>query len=143
MTLKEIRNGIIRLLRAGIPEIENITGEDASQTEGYMPLLHIQLQPLSCATAAAGHFRDKSVLIDIAYMEKLITENGRIYGMLDRLEEIFKPCFRIGDRFFTCDAQMDITDHIGHYKMILQFTDTVPFEVLEPAAQWLRVDWRK
>lgn len=143
MTLTEIRNGIISLLRSEIPEIANITGEDATQTEGNMPLLHIQLMPLSSNNAAAGHFRDKRVLIDIAYMEKLITENGRIYGMLDRLEEIFKPCFRIGDRFFTCDAQMDITDHIGHYKMILQFTDTVPFEVLEPAAQWLRVDWRK
>ena len=143
MTLKEIRNGIIRLLRAGIPEIENITGEDASQTEGYMPLLHIQLQPLSCATAAAGHFREKAVLIDIAYMEELITGNERIYEMLERLDEIFRPCFRIGERVLTCDAQMDITDHIGHYMMTLRFTDTVPFEVPQPLMEWLRTDWRR
>jgi len=142
MTLQEIRNGIIRLLRRNIPEVANITGEDATQAEDNMPLLHIQLVPLSSGNAAAGHFREKSVLIDIAYMEELITENGRIYEMLDKLENIFKPCFQIKDRFFTCDAQMDITDHIGHYMMTLKFTDTVPFEE-RPAAEWLRVDWRK
>ncbi len=143
MTLKEIKEGIIRLLRQGIQEVANITGEDVTQAEDNMPLLHIQLMPLSSGNAAAGHFREKSILIDIAYMEELITENGRIYEMLDRLEDIFKPCFRIGDRFFTCDAQMDITDDIGHYKIILKFTDTVPFEVLEPVAERLQVDWRK
>lgn len=142
MTLTEIRNGIIRLLRSGVPEIANITGEDATQAEDNMPLIHIQLMPLTSDNRAAGHFREKSVLVDIAYMEGLATENARIYEMLERFEDLFKPCFRIGDRFFTCDAVMDITDHIGHYKMTLKFTDTVPFEVPEPVAEWLRVEWR-
>ncbi len=116
MTLTEIRNGIIKLLRNNIPEVNNITGEDASQTEDNMPLIHVQLKPLSSGTAAAGHFEDKTVFVDIAYMEEMVTSNESIYVMMERLESIFKPYFRIKDRAFTCDAQMDITDDIGHCK---------------------------
>lgn len=143
MTLIEIRNGIIKLLRENIPEVNNITGEDASQTEDNMPLIHIQLKPLTSATAAAGHFRDKVILVDISYMEEIVTSNESIYAMLEKMDDIFKPYFRIGDRAFTCDAQMDITDDIGHYMMTIKFTDMVPFEVPEPVAEQLQVEWRK
>lgn len=66
-----------------------------------------------------------------------------IYAMLEKMDDIFKPYFRIGDRAFTCDAQMDITDDIGHYMMTIKFTDMVPFEVPEPVAEQLQVEWRK
>lgn len=143
MTLIEIRNGIIKLLRQHIPEVNNITGEDASQAEDNMPLIHIQLKPLSSAAAAAGHFKDKTILVDISYMEEIVTSNESIYAMLEKMDDIFKPYFRIGNRAFTCDAQMDITDDIGHYIMTMKFTDTVPFEVPEPVAEQLQVEWRK
>lgn len=142
MTLEEIRAGIIRLLRNGDTGIENITGEDVTQAKG-MPLLHVQLEPLSFSPAAAGHHRDKEIMVDIAYMEKLVTTNRSIYGMLEKLDGIFSPYFRIGDRAFTCPAQISIEDDIGHYRFTMIFTDTVPFEVPEPAAEKLQVDWRE
>ena len=58
-------------------------------------------------------------------METLHTSNARIYAVLDMLDAAFKPYFRIGDRAFSPPAQMDITDDIGHYKMTLEFIDTV------------------
>lgn len=140
MTLIEIRNGIIKLLRANT-EINNITGEDITQTEKE-PYLHIQLIPLSAKTLAAGCWIKKEVLVDIAYMEKLVTSNEKIYNILDKLDGIFKPFFFIGRRAFTCPAQMDITDDIGHYKMTLEFIDTVPFEE-KPLVENLKIDWRK
>lgn len=141
MTLIDIRNGIIKLLRAST-EINNIAGEDITQTENE-PYLHIQLLPLSSKTLAAGRWIQKEILVDIAYMEKLVTSNENIYKMLDKLDEIFKPFFFIGRRAFTCPAQMDITDDIGHYKMTLDFIDTVPFEKMEPLVENLRIDWRE
>lgn len=143
MTLTDVRNGMIRLLRAGIPEIENITGEDVSQAEKDMPLLHIQLVPLSSAVAAAGRWIDKKVLVDIAYMEALATSNDRIYRMLERLDGIFKPYFKIGGRAFSPPVLYDITDDIGHYRMTLEFTDTAPFGEQCPLAENLKVNWRE
>ena len=141
MTLEEIKLGIIKLLRSGT-EIENITGEDISQTDGHS-LLHIQLEPLSIGTAAAGYHKDKEILVDISYMEKLVTTNRNIYAMLEILDSIFHPYFRIGDRAFTCNAQTSIEDDIGHYKFTMKFTDTVPYEVPEPVGESLQVDWRE
>lgn len=139
MTLQEIRTGIIRLLREGT-EVGYITGEDVSQAK-ELPLLHVQLEPLSFQTAAAGFFSEKSILVDISYMEELHTSNAGMYEMLERLDRIFRPFFSIGDRAFTCDVQMSITDDIGHYMFTMSFKDTLPFE--EPgAAEWLRVEWK-
>ncbi len=139
MTLEEIRGGIIRLLRENV-DVENITGEEVTQSGGK-PLLHVQLEPLSYGTAAAGSHTDKEILVDIAYMVQLVTSNREIYGMLEQLDGIFRPFFRIGDRAFTCDGQMDITDDIGHYMFTLRFTDAGKEET-GPAAEELRVEWR-
>lgn len=140
MTLEEIKAGIIRLLREHT-DVECITGEDVSQIKEDR-FLHLQLEPLSIKTAAAGHMQDKEILVDISYMERLHTSNQSIYAMLETLDSIFHPFFRIGDRAFTCDAQPGITDDIGHYKFYLRFTDVVPVAVPEPVADKLQVDWR-
>lgn len=139
MTLEEIRAGIIRLLRAGT-QVEHITGEDVRQTKD-MPLLHVQLEPLAYRTAAAGHHAEKEILVDITYLEEAVTSNAAIYAMLERLDGIFRPYFRIGDRAFTCDGQPSVTDDIGHYTFTMRFTDTVPFDEPE-AADSMRLEWK-
>ena len=126
VTLQEISTGIIKILREKL-EIEYITQEDMSSTD-QQEFLHIQIVPLKSATAAAGHFVDRQIFVDIAYMETLHTSNARIYAVLDMIDAAFKPFFKIKDRAFSPPAQMDITDDIGHYKMTLEFTDTVPQE---------------
>lgn len=140
VTLQEISTGIIKILRKKL-DIEYITQEDMGGTDGQ-EFLHIQLIPLKSATAAAGHFIDRQIFVDIAYMETLHTSNARIYAVLDMLDAAFKPFFRIGNRAFAPPAQMDITDDIGHYKMTLEFTDTVPHEEA-PMAEHLVIRWRK
>lgn len=141
MTLEEIRNGIIRLLRENT-DVGNITGEDVTQANGQ-PLLHVQLTPLSLSAAAAGYHTDKEILVDISYMESLITSNRSIYAMLERLDRIFRPYFKIGDRAFTCSAQPEITDDIGHYRFTMRFTDTMAGVVPGPMAEALKMEWRK
>lgn len=126
ITLQEIGTGIIRILREKL-DIEYITQEDMSSTD-EQEFIHIQLIPLRSAAAAAGHFIDRQILVDIAYMETLHTSNARLYTVLDMLDVAFKPYFRIGDRAFSPPAQMDITDDIGHYKMTLEFLDTAEQE---------------
>ena len=140
MTLEEIRAGIIRLLREGT-DVENITGEDVTQAKRF-PLLHVQLTPLKPPAAPPGPRRDQHNREDSAPREALHTSNTKIYAMLERLDGIFSPFFRIGDRAFTCSSQMAVTDDIGHYMMTMAFTDTVPFEVPEPVGTKLEVDWR-
>lgn len=140
IALGDISTGIISVLREHM-DIEFISEEDLSNANGQ-EFLHIQMIPLKSATAAAGHFADRQIFVDIAYMEKLHTSNRRIYEVLDRIDQAFKPFFRIKDRAFTPAAQMDITDDIGHYKMTLEFTDTMP-QKEEPLAEHLMITWRK
>ena len=140
VTLGDISTGIIRVLREHM-EIEYITEEDLGNVDGQ-EFLHLQLVPLKSATAAAGHFVDRQILVDIAYMETLHTSNRKIYEILDRMDRAFKPFFWIEGRAFSPAAQMDITDDIGHYKMTLEFTDSVPCEE-GPYAEHLRITWRK
>ena len=140
MTLQEIKDGIIKMIHDNVP-VDRITGERVTQS-GKESILHVQLIPLSSKTAAAGYFVEKEILIDIAYMEELVTDNASIYRMLDTLDSIFKPCFRVGNRAFTCDGAGEIVDDVGHYKMTLRFTDTADIKTEEPLAKTLRVDWR-
>ena len=139
MTLEEIRTGIIKLLREGT-QVEHITGEDVQQAKAF-PFLHVQLEPMTFATAAAWYHADKTILVDISYMEELVTSNKSIYAMLEQLDGIFRPYFKIGDRAFTCDGQMNVTDDIGHYTFTMSFTDAVPYKEPEPA-EHLRVEWK-
>lgn len=140
ITLQDISTGIIKLLREKLA-VDYVTQEDVSSINGK-EMLHIQLIPLSSATAAAGYFVDKRILVDIAYMEKLHTSNKKLYEILDQMDQAFKPYFRIKDRAFSPAAVMDITDDIAHYKMTLEFTDTVSFEE-KPLAEYLAIKWRK
>ena len=140
IALGDISSGIISVLREYM-DIAYISEEALSNANGH-EFLHIQLIPLKSATAAAGYFVDRQIFVDIAYMEKLHTSNRRIYEVLDRIDQAFKPFFRIKDRAFTPAAQMDITDDIGHYKMTLEFTDTIP-QKEEPLAEHLMITWRK
>lgn len=140
IALGDISSGIISVLREHM-DIEYISEEDLSNANGQ-EFLHLQLIPLKSATAAAGYFADRQIFVDVAYMEKLHTSNRRIYEVLDCIDKAFKPFFRIGDRAFTPAAQMDITDDIGHYKMTLEFTDTIP-QKEGPFAEHLMITWRK
>ncbi len=140
IALSDISTGIIRILREHM-DIEFISEEDITRAAGQ-EFLHIQLIPLKSATAAAGHFADRQIFVDIAYMEKLHTSDRRIYEVLDRIDQAFKPWFKIKDRAFAPSAQMDITDDIGHYKMTLEFTDTLPHEE-GPYAEHLMIKWRE
>lgn len=139
ITLGEISTGIIKVLREHM-EIEYITEEDLNRADGK-EFLHIQLIPFKSSTAAAGYFVDRQVFVDIAYMETLHTSNRKIYEIFDRMDKAFKPFFKIEGRAFFPAAQMDITDDIGHYKMTLEFTDTVPYEE-GPYAEHLKITWR-
>ena len=76
MTLTEVRDGIIRLLREKT-EVPNITGEDLELTKDYfalekdgneevLPTLQVDVQPVTMSAAAAGYHRDRSVIVDLS-----------------------------------------------------------------------------
>mgnify|MGYP001051397352 CR=1 FL=1 len=144
MTTEDIRAGIIRILRENT-DVENITGEDLEQTKDYsalkkdgegktLPVLQVLVDPVTASMAAAGCHRDKSVLVDISYMEERYTSRKNIQRKLAELERILLPYFRIGDRAFTPVLSFGITDGIGHCTFPLNYTDAIPVEVKEPPA---------
>lgn len=153
MTAEEIRAGIIKILREkeDVTGVKNITGEDLEQTKDYsallkdgegktLPVLQVLVDPVTAGTAAAGYHRDKSVLVDIAYMEERYTSRRSIQRMLDILSQILLPFFRVKDRAFTPVLSFQITDGIGHCIFPLEYTDIIPVELPEPAAGELEMD---
>ena len=153
MTAEDIRAGIIKILREkqDVTGVENITGEDLEQTKDYaalqkdgegktLPVLQVLVDPVTAGTAAAGYHRDKSVLVDISYIEERSTSRRSIQRMLDILSGILLPYFRIGDRAFTPVLSFNVTDGIGHCTFPLEYTDIVPVEVPEPLAGEMELD---
>lgn len=145
MTVEDIRVGLIKLLRLNT-DVVNITGEDLENTKDYaslqkgsdgkvLPTLQVMVTPVTAQAAAAGHHRDKSVLVDITYLEERYTSNRVLQKRLEELGDILLPYFRIGDRAFSPVISTNITDGAGHCVFTLEYTDTVPFEVEEPPAE--------
>lgn len=144
MTAVDIRHGITRLLREKT-DVPNITGEEIEAAKDYfslakdggervLPTFQVNVQPVSCSAAAAGYHMEKSVFVDISYMEERYTSRKALQERLDQLQEILLPVLFIGDRAFSPVLSFDITDGIGHCTFPLSWTDTVPFETDEPSA---------
>ena len=154
MTAEEIRAGIIKILREkeDVTGVQNITGEDLEQTKDYaalqkdgegktLPVLQVLVDPVTAGTAAAGYHRDKSVLVDISYMEERYTSRRSIQRMLDILSGILLLYFRVGARALSRVRSFQITDGIGHCSPPLESPDIVPVEVPEPLVGEIELDW--
>ena len=144
MTLTEVRDGIIHLLREKT-EVPNITGEDLELTKDYfalekdgneevLPTLQVDVQAVTMSTAAAGYHRDQSAIVDIAYLKARYTSNRALQEKLDEIAGILLPYFCIGDRAFSPILSFNITAGIGHCVFTMEWTDTVPFKIPEPLA---------
>lgn len=138
MTVEDIRAGIIRLLREKTLVV-NITGEDLENTKNYaslqkgadgqtLPTLQVMVSPVTAQMACAGHHRDRSVLVDIAYFEERYTSNRQLQKMLEALQDILLPYFMVGDRAFSPVISMNITDGVGHCIFSLEYTENVSCE---------------
>ena len=121
-TLEDVKLAVIRKLRDGT-DVRNIYGEEIRK-KSY-PLFQVNIIPNTFTTAAAGCHTDKNILVDVLYMEQDFTSYEKNYGMLEMADSILRPVLQVGDRHFTvCNASMEITDQVAHYKFFLEFTDT-------------------
>lgn len=119
--LNEIKVAIIKQLRAKT-DIKHVYGEDIEKKE--YPHLQVLLLPLTHATAAAGQHTDRSLLADIQFRDSDFTTNEVNYEMLERIDAAIRPVIKVGNRSLKIEsATMEVTDHVGHYKCYLTFTD--------------------
>lgn len=155
ITLGDIRTAVIRVLQDGT-DIGTITGEAVQQSREYLfspavpdgdgrarKMLTVDIEPLSAKTAAAGLQTDRRILVRISYLEDVRTRQSDIYQVLDKIDGILRPCLRVKDRVFTVDASMGITDGIGQYTFYLDFTDAVPEQYAEPAAEKMELKFNQ
>lgn len=124
--LNEIKVAIIKQLRAKT-DIKHVYGEDIEKKE--YPHLQVLLLPLTHTTAAAGQHTDRSLLVDIQFRNSDFTENEKNYEMLGQIDTAVRPFIKVGSRCLKVEsATMEVTDHVGHYKFYLEFTDTTNLE---------------
>ena len=102
ITLNEIKRCLTKLLSQAFPEC-NVFTEDISQigtqNGDAFPLLHIQLELQGSQLAMGADTRDKSVMVDIAYMEEGRSQNQTMYRIQERLETAVGIGFFCGERF--------------------------------------------
>lgn len=135
--LDDIRKSLIKLLHgqfssAGI----RIFGEDLDQlrgrerpgvTEKVFPCLHVQLTPLTSELVMGADGRNKTVLVDITYLEETKTTNTAMYDMAEQLEDLFRSGFWVKD-IHLCIENLNATtaDDLLHVTFQVEYIRPLP-----------------
>lgn len=130
--LNDIRKAMTKLLSEHFSDI-HILAEDIEQAKAQnievFPLLHVQLVPLGSELEMGADTRNKTILVDITYMEQGKSSNTSMYQMYDRLESAFGSGIQAADRYLHIGAfSGTIADDLLHMTFQLIFNDGIPVE---------------
>lgn len=130
VALNGIKRALTRLLSEAFPDT-NVFTEDIEQirtADGKaFPLLHIQLNLQGSELAMGADTRDKTVLIDITYMEESKSSNQTLYDVQERLELAIGGGFFCGDRYLHVESMNgSIADDLLHVTFPVAFNDGIP-----------------
>ena len=152
ITVADIRKSVCSVLRG--TGIEYITGEDLSQSRDYeqavntgtgedRDILQVLIEPNGYTTQSKV-LTVKSILVDVSYLCGINTKRSDIQKVLELIDSLIRPVLTVKDRHFTINnADCNITDNIGHYMFYLRFTDGIPVEETEPAADRLEFEFKE
>lgn len=128
--LNGMKRALTRLLSKAFPEVHVFT-EDIEQIRAAdgkaFPLLHIQLNLQGSELAMGADTRDKTVLIDITYIEESKSSNQTLYEVSEQLELAIGGGFFCGDRYLHVESiSGNIADDLLHVTFSVTFNDGIP-----------------
>ena len=128
--LNDIKKAITRLLSQAFPEF-HIFSEDISQVEAEngtaFPLLHVQLDLQGSELAMGGDTKDKSILVDITFMEGKKSSSRTMYEVQEKLELAIGTGFYCGNRYLHVETMNGSTaDDLLHVTFPVMFNDAMP-----------------
>lgn len=150
--LEDIRKSLIKLLHdrfssGGI----RVFGEDLDQLRGgerpgvtgkVFPCLHIQLTPLTSELVMGADSRNKTVLVDVTYLEETKTTNASMYNMEEQLEDLFGSGVWVKDIHLCienlnttmADDLLHVTFQVEYIRPLLKAEEDAPlFETISVA----------
>ncbi len=134
--LNEIKDAITRKLDKELPDIKVVT-EDVEQAqpkpgtgaESLFPFFYVQLIPIGMTPEMGMREAERSILVDITYMEQSRSSNAAMYAVLDRLQVSIGYVLDVSDRHITIEQyNTTIADDLAHLTFYLVFTDVLPAE---------------
>ncbi len=130
VALNGIKRALTRLLSEAFPEASVFT-EDIEQIRAAdgkaFPLLHVQLNLQGSELAMGADTRDKTVLVDITYMEESKSSNQTLYDVQERLELTIGGGFFCGDRYLHVESiSGNIADDLLHVTFPVAYNDGIP-----------------
>ena len=135
--LDDIKKSLIKLLHGRFSSDGiHIFGEDLDQlrggeragvTEKVFPCLHVQLTPLTSDLVMGADSRNKTVLVDITYLEETKTTNTAMYDMAEQLEDLFGSGFWVKD-IHLCIENLNATtaDDLLHVTFQVEYIRPLP-----------------
>lgn len=135
--LDDIKKSLIKLLHGRFSSDGiHIFGEDLDQlrggeragvTEKVFPCLHVQLTPLTSELVMGADSRNKTVLVDITYLEETETTNMAMYDMAEQLEDLFGSGFWVKD-IHLCIENLNATtaDDLLHVTFQVEYIRPLP-----------------
>ena len=123
ITLRTIKATIIAELKTKYPDykvhFDNVEKSDA-------PYFYVEMRPT--ANTWDRIISERIIQIDIQFIPPLDTygrtDRNILYDMADSMEVMFRPVFRIEDRYITVlEAETTFFDEILHYIFNLDFAD--------------------
>lgn len=130
VALNGIKRALTRLISEAFPEA-NVFTEDIEQIRAAdgkaFPLLHVQLNLQGSELAMGADTRDKTVFIDITYMEESKSSNQTLYEVSERLGLAIGGGFFCGDRYLHVESVSgSIADDLLHVTFSVTFNEGIP-----------------
>ena len=128
--LNDIKRAITRLLSQAFPEF-HIFSEDISQVEAEngaaFPLLHVHLELQGSELAMGADTKDRSILVDITFMEATKSSSRSMYEVQEKLEQAIGTGFYCKNRYLHVETMNGSTaDDLLHVTFPVMFNDAMP-----------------
>lgn len=130
VSLNEIKTALTKLLCQSFPDFhiftEDIEQARAENAEAF-PLLHVQLEQQGSELAMGADTKDRSILVDITFMEETKSRNRTMYEVQEKLEQAVGTGFFCGNRYLHVEAVNGSTaDDLLHVTFQIMFNDSIP-----------------
>ena len=108
------------------PQGYRVFAEPPREADYAAPLIFLSLLPTAEETTGGGATSDRTILVDLAYLEPGAVSRAAYYDFIAAMDRALRPTLRFcGREIMPAGIACDLVEGVGHYQMTLAFRDSL------------------